>query len=93
MLQTDDLQFSKALQDQFNGSVEVLDELPLIDGDLGFHTLVSEDKFKLSLDFFSIVLLMSQCKYLLLNTSNVSFWTTLYRGHTDGVIQIDETST
>jgi hypothetical protein len=93
MLQTDDLQFSKALQDQFNGSVEVLDELPLIDGDLGFHTLVSEDKFKLSLDFFSIVLLMSQCKYLLLNTSNVSFWTTLYRGHTDGVIQIDEPST
>jgi hypothetical protein len=90
VLQTDDLEFGQAFQSQFTGSLTVLNELPLIAGIDGFHNVVSENKFITSIDFFAIVLLMSQCKYLVLNTSNVSFWATLYRGHADGVIQIDE---
>jgi hypothetical protein len=92
ILQTDDLQFGQAFQSQFQGSLAVLNELPLIAGIDGFHNVVSENKFNSSIDFFAIILLMSQCKHLLLNTSNVSFWATLYRGHADGVIQIDEPS-
>ena len=92
LLQTDDLQFSQTFQSLFKESLEVLNELPLLAGMDGFHNVVSENKFNSSIDFFAIVLLMSQCKYIVFNTSNVSFWATLYRGHADGVIQVDEPS-
>lgn len=88
-LQTDDREFCESFQKQYSGALTILDELPIIDGDDGFHNLVNENKFQSSLDFFAIVLLMSQCQYLLLNTSNVSFWACLYRGHAEGVFQID----
>lgn len=35
----------------------------------------------------AIVLVLSKCRYLICNSSNVSAWTVLYRGHSTNVIQ------
>lgn len=41
--------------------------------------------------FLAIVFLLSQCKEIYLNSSNVSFWIVLFRGNINGVTQFLET--
>lgn len=40
--------------------------------------------------FFAIVLIMSKCKYVVANLSNVSLWVSLYRKNSTNIIQILE---
>lgn len=37
--------------------------------------------------FFAIVLLLADCRHIILNTCNVGLWICLYRGHKEGIIQ------
>lgn len=37
--------------------------------------------------FFAIVMILSQCKEIIVNTSNVSLWISLYRGYSEGIHQ------
>ena len=37
--------------------------------------------------FFAIVLILSECKKIIMNTSNVSLWACLYRGYAEGIHQ------
>jgi hypothetical protein len=46
-----------------------------------------KDNYKYSCLFLAIVIIMSKCKYLIFNSSNVSLWITLFRGHTKNVYQ------
>ncbi|MBT8550371.1 hypothetical protein G6671_02490 [Polynucleobacter paneuropaeus] len=88
LLQSDDQIFFDALKQRYP-KIITLSELPLSDNRGGFHNNVENDKFKYSTLFFAIVLLMSQCKFLVTNTSNVSLWILLYRGHSNNFKQID----
>lgn len=45
------------------------------------------DNFKYSCFFLAIVFIMSKCKYLICNSSNVSLWIYLFRGHDKNVHQ------
>jgi hypothetical protein len=57
-------------------------------GARGAHYIVplGERTYHASL-FLAIVLLMSKCDQLILNSGNVGLWCTLYRGHANGVHQ------
>ncbi len=46
------------------------------------NSLNKNDNFKYSLYFLAIVIIMSRCKYVICNTSNVSLWIALFRGNT-----------
>ena len=45
-------------------------------------------KDEFALNFLAVVLLMSKCKHLITSTGNVGYWITLFRGHSDRVVQI-----
>lgn len=51
------------------------------------YSLNKNDNFKYSLYFLAIVIIMSRCKYVICNTSNVSLWIVLFRGHTNNLHQ------
>jgi hypothetical protein len=49
--------------------------------------LDKEENFKYSEFFLSIVIIMSKCKYVVCNSSNISFWISLFRGNTTNLHQ------
>ena len=51
------------------------------------YSLTKNDNFKYSLYFLAIVIIMSRCKYVICNTSNVSLWISLFRGNTNNLHQ------
>ena len=51
------------------------------------NSLNKNDNFKYSLYFLAIVIIMSRCKYVICNTSNVSLWISLFRGNTNNLHQ------
>ena len=41
-------------------------------------------------NFLAIMIIMSRCKHLITSAGNCDLWISLYRGHTDNLIQYND---
>lgn len=70
--------------------VKVIEENPVFPADEGactFMKLPFDQRPAHALNFFATVLLASQCRGLVTHSGNGSWWTMLYRGHSNNVVQ------
>lgn len=68
----------------------LIEENPVFPSDEGactFMKLPFDQRPAHALNFFATVLLASQCRGVVQASGNGSFWLTLYRGHSEGLIQ------
>ena len=90
-VQTDEMEFLKEFLIRFPNTVynKKLDTLPrsLFKNKGTHHLLTSENANETAIEMFGSVIFMSKCKHVILSTSNVSFWTVLYRQTLTNVYQ------
>ena len=92
LLQSDEDGFLKKMQKNFSNYIVFEDEnIPRVHIKSGLSkdeiTAAYDSNFKHSIYLLSIVIVMSRCKHIICNSSNVSLWTVLYRGSTHNVQQ------
>lgn len=88
-IQTDQQQVQDAVMSEFEpGRCFLLEELPATTGKHGVHEILETDKVEFSRKMLAAVQLMAACKHLITHTGNVAFWTVLYRGNVNNVVQI-----
>jgi hypothetical protein len=89
LLQSDETEFFDYAKNIFTNNLIFNDEIRHMKHSKTIleHSLNKNDNFKYSLYFLAIVIIMSRCKYVICNTSNVSLWIVLFRGHTNNLHQ------
>tara|TARA_B110000967_G_C18887063_1_gene564700 strand:- start:833 stop:1717 length:885 start_codon:yes stop_codon:yes gene_type:complete len=89
LLQTDETEFFDYAKNIFNNNLIFYDEIRHMKHSktLLEYSLDKNENFKYSLYFFAIVIIMSKCKYVVCNSSNVSLWISLFRGNTNNLHQ------
>jgi len=88
LLQTDDKMFEDyILSCGIKQSILTIKELPSIYSHKGYHFTIKGDKVEHTKKMLASTLLMSECKYVLCNPSNVSRWILIYRDSKDGYYQ------
>ena len=80
LLQTDDKMFEDyILSCGIKERILIIKELPSIYSHKGYHFTMKGDKVEHTKKMLASTLLMSECKYVLCNSSNVSRWILIYR--------------
>lgn len=89
LLQTDETEFFDYAKNIFNNNFIFYDEIRHMKHSKTIleYSLDKNENFKYSLYFLAIVIIMSRCKYVICNTSNVSLWISLFRGNTTNLHQ------
>jgi len=89
LLQSDETEFFDYAKNIFTNNLIFNDEIRHMKHSktLLEYSLNKNDNFKYSLYFLAIVIIMSRCKYVICNTSNVSLWISLFRGNTNNLHQ------
>ena len=97
LVQTDEAEFKQAFCSKFPEKCVVNDELPCLNKTLwkGVHNRNYEfehliEKSLLAVRFFSMVLALAKCRWVITTTTNVSLWMMLYRGNVANVYQWTE---
>ena len=88
MVQTDQRQVRDYLLYELGAKAFSLEELPVTDGIRGIHECIENDKQEFASHLLAANLVMARSRWLITGTSNVSFWTTLFRGSAEKVIQL-----
>jgi hypothetical protein len=95
LLVTDQQQFVRPFETRFGARLTVIRELPTSSlTDRPIHQLLKlREKENFGVDFLSVVLLMAAAKIVITHTGNTAFWTVLFRGNSNGLVQLrgDET--
>ena len=88
LVQTDETEFLELFLTKFPGS-KYISEIPRISKQDNWVTqVISRDsRPDFGVDFFSSVLILAKCRYLITQSGNCGFWSVLYRGTFDGVRQ------
>jgi hypothetical protein len=88
-LQTDDAMFSDFIKTS-NLDAKIIENrfLPPVYSHRGQHFLNKEDKILQAQKMLASILLMSECRYVLCNNSNISRWVHFYRDLNDGYYQM-----
>ena len=68
-------------------SILTIKELPSIYSHKGYHFTMKGDKVEHTKKMLASTLLMSECKYVLCNPSNISRWILIYRDSKEGYYQ------
>lgn len=88
LVQTDDKMFlDYAMSYGIKKKIVKIKELPSVYSHRGYHFQVKENKIDHAKKMLASVLLMSECKLVLCNASNVSRWILAYRKFKDGYYQ------
>lgn len=89
LLQTDETEFFDYAKNIFTNHLIFNDEIRHMKHSKTIleNSLNKNENFKYSLYFLAIVIIMSRCKYVICNTSNVSLWIALYRGNANNLYQ------
>ena len=89
LLQSDETEFFDYVKNIFTNHLIFNDEIRHMKHSKTIleYSLTKNDNFKYSLYFLAIVIIMSRCKYVICNTSNVSLWISLFRGNTNNLHQ------
>jgi hypothetical protein len=93
-IQTDQSQVRDAVVHHFGASARFLNDMPTTLGETAIHNLDLDRDFNLPREEFSVrmlaaMLIMSQCKFLIVHTGNIAAWTVFYRGNCVNVFQFD----
>jgi hypothetical protein len=87
-LQTDDKMFEDyILSSGIKQKIVKIKEMPSVYSHKGYHFTMKGDKVEHTKKMLASALLMSECKYVLCNTSNLSRWILIYRDSGEGYYQ------
>lgn len=92
LIQTDQRQIRDLFVNYFGQKCFYFHEAPVTEGNEGIHTSQVElgiNSYDFGLMFLAITGLMSKCRYIINHKGNVAAWMCLFRGHAEGVEQID----
>jgi len=90
LLVTDQHQFLSLFEARFADRLVVIRELPTtsrIDGPI-HNALTLWQRRDFGVNFLAVVLLMASSRIVITHTGNTAFWTVLFRGHTNGLVQL-----
>ena len=65
----------------------VISETPTTTSNRGIHYSTEQNKLQGVIDFFAVILLLSECRFLVLPTGNVARWANIYRKGTQNTVQ------
>ena len=85
----DNIEFAQRCRDEF-GDVVIIAENHLYHADANgcnFMKVPLAERPQHALNFYSSVLIASECDQLITHSGNGGFWSVLYRGHTNGLYQ------
>jgi hypothetical protein len=86
---SDQRQYLDAFVAEFGSDVIIFEELPSTTSNIVLHKQLSgADKAKFGINLLASVLILASARTLITHTGNVAFWTALYRGNADGLIQL-----
>jgi hypothetical protein len=86
---SDQRQYLDAFVAEFGSDVIVFEELPSTTSNIVLHKQLSgADKAMFGINLLASVLILASARSLITHTGNVAFWTALYRGNADGLIQL-----
>ena len=88
LIQTDQKQVRDALSARFPDNSFYIEEMPVTISDMVMHKIVKQKKEDFALNLLSVTWIMSQSRFLITHTGNVAFWSILFRGNCEGVIQL-----
>lgn len=87
LIQTDQKQIRDFLIDSIGDRVFFIDELPVTETSIVIHSLIKTNHLEFAINLLAIVHTMSKCHYVVTHTGNVAYWTVLFRGNSDNVVQ------
>jgi len=92
IIQSDEKEFIDTMKTNFPNNIIFIDEIRVISKNIGQtvdkHGRTPELNHKYALNFLAIVYIMSQCKYVICNSGNISFWILMYRKHCVNFFQL-----
>lgn len=87
MIQTDQEQVRDFFINKLGDRCFFLEELPVTKGERVIHEVLEESKLNFGVKLLAATIIMSRSKYLITHTGNVAYWTLLYRGSFENVVQ------
>ena len=92
LIQSDEKEFIDTMKTNFPNNIIFIDEIRVISKNIGQtvdnNGRTPELNHKYALNFLAIVYIMSQCKYVICNSGNISFWILMYRKHCVNFFQL-----
>lgn len=92
LIQSDEKEFVDEMSKAFPNNVVFREEIRVISKDIrrtvDNHGSTPSENYHFIKSFIAIVLIMSQCKYVVCNTGNISLWIVLFRKSTQDLIQL-----
>lgn len=88
LVQTDQKQVRDHLLEALGAKAFALDELPVTEGNTAIHLCLEHGKQAFADHLLAVNLIMAKSQWVITHTGNVAFWTVLFRGHSDRVVQM-----
>jgi len=88
LIQSDETEFLNTMANHFPNHIIFKDEIRHIqDKSTTVDKVFKESNFHYSMNYLAITIIMSKCKYLIVNSGNCGIWIMFYRENADNVIQ------
>ena len=92
IIQSDEIEFIEAMKNKFPNNIIFYEEIRAISKNItrtvDNHGQTPESNHKYALNFLAIVLIMSESKYVVCNSGNISLWIALFRENLENFIQL-----
>ena len=92
LIQTDQKEVRDEGMRDFSAQAFFFEEMPVTYGSSVIHQLSADargmNNFDLGVTLLAAVLIMAECKYVIMHTGNVGLWTFLYRGSSKNTCQL-----
>lgn len=92
LVQTDSSEAFNSIRSQIDSPLIKIVELPQSDTSVGAHYLRKKDRIEDAINYFAVLLILSECRFLVTHTGNGGLWEYIYRNHNDGFVQIFQKS-
>jgi hypothetical protein len=87
LVQTDQAQVREQLVDQLGTNAFFFHELPVTHTSQVIHKVIQAERKEFGQTLLAVTLLMARCRHLITHTGNVAYWSALFRGHSDNLVQ------
>ena len=89
LIQSDETEFLEMMVSTFPNSVVFFDEIRHMRRNVNtVDRVFKSQNANMSLFYLAITYIMSRCKHIIFNSGNCSLWIALFRGNSDGIIQL-----
>jgi hypothetical protein len=92
LVQSDEVEFYKFIFSNFPDSIQIEEVLKMHQNNktsIPYHIPVGQRVYQAKI-FHSIMLIISQCSNVIINSGNIGLWICLYRKNTNGVYQLNK---